>query len=281
MMDLLARIVVWLNALANAVGWVLLAPLAALPGWLSATLVSVASGVLLLLVFKYTSNQRAIRRVRNDINAHLLALKLFKDSAAVAVHAQGRLLVGAGRLLVLGVVPMLVMVIPVCLLLGQLALWYQARPLHVGEEAVITMTLNGAEGSTLPEVRLEPGDGVEVLPPPVRIPSKREVCWQVRARGSGYHRLAFHVDGQVVEKELAVGTGFMRVSARRPGWRPDEALLHPWEPPFRPDARVRSIEVAYPQRASWTSGTDYWMLYWFAVSMLAGFCCRRWVNVQI
>ena len=37
-MDFLARIVVGLNALANALGWVLLTPLGALPGWLSAGL---------------------------------------------------------------------------------------------------------------------------------------------------------------------------------------------------------------------------------------------------
>ena len=38
---------------------------------------------------------------------------------------------------------MLVMVVPVILILGQLSLWYQARPLRVGEEAVVTLKLNG------------------------------------------------------------------------------------------------------------------------------------------
>jgi len=35
------------------------------------------------------------------------------------------------------------MAVPVTLLLGQLALWYQARPLRVGEDTVITLELNG------------------------------------------------------------------------------------------------------------------------------------------
>jgi hypothetical protein len=239
-MDLLARVVVWLNTLANALGRVLLAPVSALPGWLSATLSATVAGVLLLVVFKYTSNQRAIRRVRNEINAQLLALKLFKDNAAVAVDAQGRILQGAGRLQVLAIVPMLVMLVPVCLLLAQLALWYQARPLHTGEETVVTMKLNGTEGSPWPEVRLEPADAGKVTLGPVRVHSKREICWD---------------------------------------WY--EALKNPWEAPFRPDSPVRSIEIDYPGRASWTSGTNWWVVYWFAVSMLAGFCCRRWVNVHI
>ena len=65
-----------------------------MPGWLSATIVAGVTGVLLLLVFKFTSNQAKIGRVRNEINANLLALKLFKDSTRVSLRAQGRILRG-------------------------------------------------------------------------------------------------------------------------------------------------------------------------------------------
>jgi hypothetical protein len=280
-MDVLTQVVVWLNAGANALGWVLLAPVAALPGWLSATLVSAATGVLLLAVFKYTSNQKAIRRVRANINSELLALKLFKDSAAVALRAQGRVLLGASQLLLLAVVPLLVMVVPVCLLLGQLALWYQARPLRVGEDAVVTLKLAGTVESSWPDVRLEPSDAVDVAIGPVRVFSKREVCWNIIARQRGYHRLRFLVNGQPAVKEVAVGDGFLRVSTQRPAWDWSAALLHPWERPFPPDSAVQSIVIDYPQRSSWTSGTDWWVGYWFVVSMVAALCFRRVLNVHV
>ena len=174
-----------------------------MPGWLSATVVAAVTGVLLLVVFKYTSNQDAIKRVRNDINAHLLALKLFKDSAAVSLRAQGGSCSGRFRLFVLAIVPMLVMAVPVTLCLSQLALWYQARPLQVGEDAVITLKLNGDAGSTLPAVSLQPTDAVEVTVGPVRVPSKREVCWNIKAREPGSHRLVFQVGDRTRSKELA------------------------------------------------------------------------------
>ncbi len=280
-MDVLARIVTWLNAAANAAGKLLLAPIAVLPGWLSATLSAAVAGVLLLVVFKFTSNQRAIKRVRDDINAQLLALKLFKDSAAVALQAQGRLLLGAFWLLVFAVVPILVMIVPVTLVLGQLGLWYQARPLHVGEEALVALKLNGGEDSPLPDVSLRPTDALETTVGPVRVPSKREVYWNVTAQQGGTHRVVFDVGGQAVEKELAVGDGFMRVSAVRPGGSLLDALLNPWEAPFGPDSPVRSVEIAYPPRASWTSGTDSWVIYWFVVSMVAALCFRRALNVNV
>ncbi len=240
-----------------------------------------ATGVLLLAVFKYTSNQRAIQRVRNDINAHLLALKLFKDSARVSLRAQGRILLGAFRLFVLAVVPMLVMAVPVTLLLGQLALWYQARPLRVGEDAVIALKLKGDAATAWPPVSLQPTDAVEVEVGPVRVRSKREVCWNVKARESGSHRLVFQVGDQAIAKELAIGDGFMRVSQQRPGWNWSDILLNPWEEPFRPDSSVRSIEISYPRRSSWTSGTDSWVMYWFVVSMAAALCFRRVMNVNV
>jgi uncharacterized membrane protein (DUF106 family) len=280
-MDWLAQIVIWLNDLANALGRLLLAPVSVLPGWLSATLIAAVTGVLLLVVFKYTSNQRAIQRVRNDINANLLALKLFKDSAALAVVSQGRILGGAGRLLVLALVPMAVMSVPVLLILGQLSLWYQQRPLPVGEDAVVTLRLNGAAADPFPEVRLQPTDAAAVMVGPVRVLSKREVCWNIRASESGYHRLVFEVDGQTVNKELAVGDGYMRVSARRPEGSWLEALKYPQEQPFAQDSPVRSIAIDYPARSSWTSGTDYWWIYWLIASMVAGFCFRRVLNVNI
>jgi hypothetical protein len=279
-MHVLTQVVVWLNAVANALGTILLAPTAVLPGWLSATLAAAATGILLLIVFKYTSHQQAIRAVRSDIKANLLALRLFKDSPLVAVKAQGAILLGAGRLLVLALVPMLVMLVPVCLILGQLGLWYQVRPMHKGEETVITLRLSGDDDAEWPEVYLQSNAAAEVTVGPVRAQSKREICWNIKARKDGYHRLNFQVGGQTVEKDFAVGNGLMRVSARRPEWSWEEVLRHPAESPFGPDSPVRSIEVDYPSRPSWTSGTDWWVAYWFVVSMVAALCFRRSLNVH-
>jgi hypothetical protein len=280
-MDILIRVIVWLNAAANALGEWVLAPIGVLPGWLSATAIAVVTGVLLLVVFKYTSNQRAIKRVRDDINANLLALKLFKDSAGVAVVAQQRLLQGAARLFVLALIPIAVMAVPVALLLGQMSLWYQQRPLRVGEEAVVTLTLNGDADDPFPKVSLTPADAVETAIGPVRAFSKREVCWTIVGQERGYHRLEFQVGDQTVAKELAVGDGFMRVSRWRPPWIWSQTLEHPWEAPFTPESPVRSIEISYPPRPSWTSGTNYWMIFWFAVSFAAGLCFRRVLRVNV
>jgi len=306
-MDAVTQVVVWLNAAADAVGCRLLAPIAWTPAWLSTTVVGAVTGVVMLVIFKYTSNQRAIKRVRDGISADLLAVKLFKDSPAVALGAQGRLLLGAGRLLLLALIPMAVMIVPVTLLLGQLSLWYEKRPLAVGAEAVVTVRLGGPADAPYPKVSLQAPDGVEDLAGPIRVRTDagRELWWNVQAKAPGYHRLTFLVDGQPVEKELAAGDGFMRVSPTRPGWSWFDALLHPSEQPFGRNSAVQGIEIDYAGRdslpgadESWPTclyswpmrgagwlrdriGVPGWMIYWFAVSLVVGLCFSRVLKVNI
>ena len=58
---------------------------------------------------------------------------------------------------------------------------------------------------------------------------------------------------------------------------------------------MRSIDVDYPPRLWWTIGPDWlldywwiaalqpfvWIVYWFVVSMIAGFCFRGVLNVNV
>ena len=218
MTNVLAQTAAWLSAAANALGRFLLAPVGVVPGWLSATVVAAVTGVLLLAVFKYTSDQGAIQRVRNDINANLLALKLFKDSATVSLRAQGRIL--AGRL-------------PALRPRRRADAGHgragdpapgTARPLVPGPAAPgrrrhrhHRSSSTAMPASAWPAVSLQPTDAVEVTVGPVRVQSQREVCWNVKARERGSHRLVFQVGDRTSAKELAIGDGLMRVSTATTG----------------------------------------------------------------
>jgi hypothetical protein len=275
------QIVVWLNSLANVLGRVVLLPVEFMPGWLSSTIVAVVTGVLLLWAYKYTSHQRAIKRVRDDIKAQLLALSLFKDNVLVSLRAQGRIIWGALRLMALSLVPMAVMAVPVVLLLGQLSLWSLARPARVGEETVVTLNLVKSDSTAAPKVELQPSDAFAVKLGPVRIESESAVAWTLEPKTAGYHDLVFRVGEVEITKQLAVGDGVMRVSILRPDWDWSEALMHPAETPFRPTATVQAIAIQYPDRQGWTSGTHSWLVYWFAASMVAAFCLRGPLGVNV
>ena len=277
-----APVFTWLNVVINAVAGVLLAPIGAMPGWLSNTIISAVTGVGLLILFKYTSNQQAIGRVKDDIKANMLALKLFKDELSVTFRSQGLVFLGALRLLRYAVWPLLVMIVPVSLELGQMGLWYQWRPLPPGEKSLITMKLAGDPKAAMPQVKVVSIPGAEVTIGPVRIRSKREVCWEIRASEAGRHRIAFEVDSQRFEKEFVVrDRGFERVSAVRPPRRWTAILLHPLEKPFAKDSPVQSISIDYPPRSSRTSGTDWWLGYFFVTSIVFALIFKPLIKVKI
>jgi hypothetical protein len=279
--DRFTQVAIWLNDIANVAGWLLLSPIGWLPGFLSVTLAAVISGVLMLVMFKYTSNQCALQSVRNDIQSQFLALSLFRDSITVCLRAQGRILVGAARLLLLSLIPMTIMLVPMGLLISQLGLWFQSRPLQVGEEAVVALNLRDGSESLWPEVSLQPSDSFAATLGPVRVLSQRSVCWSIQAQAAGYHRIVFDVDGQLFEKQFAVGGGVMRVSMQRPDRKWPEVLLHPAESPFPPASPVKSIEIEYPARSTWTTGRDSWLIYWFIASLVSSVCFRRVLKVQL
>jgi hypothetical protein len=288
MKNFLVDVIDRLNSVANALGNALL-PIGYVPAWLSVTVVAILTGIVMLLIFKYTSNQRAIKNVRKSIKSSLLALRLFKDNVSVVLQSQGRVLVGAFRLLVLAIVPVIVMIVPMSLLLSQLGLWYQNRPLEVGSEATVTLKLNGPSDLPMTEVQMRtPVDatgapaGIKDLTGPVRIFSRREVCWSVEPIQNGYHTLVFVVDGNEYKKEVAVGPPdeIMQVSVERPEWNWLRVFFNPLEVPFHTDSPVKSIEVEFPQSSSWTCGADNWVIYLFVVSLVAAFALRRVFNVN-
>ena len=104
------------------------------PGGSRPSAIAAFNGVLMLARLQvYIRPAARIKRVRDDINANLPRLKLFKDVFARGLRGAGAMFFYcAGRLFDLSVEPRLVMAVPMTLLLGQLALWYEARPLNPG-----------------------------------------------------------------------------------------------------------------------------------------------------
>jgi hypothetical protein len=280
-MVFIAQIISWINVLTNTFGRIALAPIAVLPGWLSNTIISAVTGLFLLVIFKYTSNQRAIGKVREDIKANILALKLFKDSISVTLHAEARVFKGAFLLLFHAIPPMLVMILPVSLLLAQMSLWYQSRPLLLGEVVVMTVKLNDNIKGNWPTVNIKPTSLAEVTVGPVRILSRREICWEIKALENGKHIITLDINGHQIEKELANGDGFMRVSSTRPASNWAGILVNPAEEPFAPDSIVQSVTIDYPKRLSKTSGADWWLIYFFIASMVFALVMRPFVKVRI
>lgn len=262
------------TAIADGV-YTLLAPL---PVWLGITLISALVGVLMLIGFRYTSNQKAIGRARDDITANLLALKLFKDDIVVGFRAQGRLLAALGRLQWHMLRPLIIMLLPMLLVLGQMGLRYQWRPLRPGEQTLVRVQLQ-ADSVDVPDIELDGKNAVHVEAGPIA--GAGEIVWRVRGGEPGRHTVGLRIGDQIYTKELVIGAGFERVSALRATHNWTRQILHPAESPLSADAPIRAIQIDYGAEDSWIYGANWWILYFFIVSMIAALLLKPVFKVRI
>ncbi|MBU0639430.1 MAG: hypothetical protein KKB50_11245 [Planctomycetes bacterium] len=272
-----------LNSVLTPLAGLLLAPFAWAP-LLALVFWSAVLGVLMALGFRHTSNQAALKVNVDRIRAYMLAMKLFKDDLAVTLRCQGALFKHIGLRLAHSLPPMLVMLVPLVLILTQLALRYEKRPLQVGEEAVVTLQLSPAAWAEHNGVALEVPAGMVVTAGRVRDAQDQTVSWRVRPDVTGALSLRWHLGDQVAEKELAVAEDaqrLTRVAARRPGPGFWDRLLYPGEAGFAVNSPVQSIEVRYPQRSTRVFGFDVpWWATFFILSMVCALLARPFLKVQ-
>jgi hypothetical protein len=240
-------------------------------------LVSALTGVAMLLVFKATSNQRAIRRTRDLIRAHMLAMRLFRDDAAVVVDSQKKVLRTNLTYLRYAVVPIVFILPIVVLIMVQLNLRYGPAPAQPGEAVVVKAVFDGALDD---DVTLTAPPGVVVETPALRIPYKREADWRVRPTKLGTYELSLKTKGGTYGKELVVGAaGVGGVSARRVSglW---SQLMNPGERPL--SSGVKEIEVKYPERQNKLFGLGvHWVLTFFVVSLVAAFALKGVLKTEV
>jgi peptidoglycan biosynthesis protein MviN/MurJ (putative lipid II flippase) len=113
-----------LNSLIARLLWVFLGPLRDWPPLAGLTVVSLLVAMALLVIIKFTSNQRALADTKRQILASLFELRLFQDDPRLMLRATGGLLRQQGRYLAYAFVPVLVAFVPITLLLLHLQAYY-------------------------------------------------------------------------------------------------------------------------------------------------------------
>lgn len=258
-------------------------PFRSLPPVWGLTVVSLVTGLIMLWLWGKVSNQDAIKVVRDRIRGNLIGIRLFGDDLGLLFRLQGRII---GQTLVYmryALFPMLILIVPVILVLTQLHLRYEARPLLPDEQAVVRVELR--EGVPVDgAVRLEVPAGVRVETPPVHAASIHEVSWRIRAEEPGSYELQVHTAEGSLGKELRVGKEWGTTSPRRTGKGFFDLLLYSGEDPIPASSPVARIDVTYPAQDPPLTVFGFgihWLVFFFVASLAFGFLFRKPFGVEI
>jgi hypothetical protein len=260
----------------------LFAPIDALPPWAGLAALSLVTAVVVLVVFKWTADQRGLAAAKRAMQAGIFEMRLFNDDVVALLRAQGEVLRQTLRYVRYSLAPTLWLIVPLALLMLQMEFRFGYLGLRVDRSALLTARL-AAGVDTLPaSVSLTAPSGLRVETPAVVFPSAREIVWRIRPDKPGMYDVEIVIDGVSSRKSIAVSERVVRRSPVRPsagGWR---QLLNSSETPLDPSSRLDAIEVTYPARevrvAGWNVG---WAGVYLGLTLLFAYALKGWFGVEM
>ena len=242
--------------------------------------ISLIVGLLMVVVFGYTSNQKAIRVAKDQLKAHLLALRLFQDQIQVVMRSYLRIVIATGRYLRLAFKPLVYVVIPVTFLIVQLDRYLGSVPLRTGEPFLVKAQMNNLD--SLDQATLLLPAGLTATAPPVHVPAENEVAWRIVAGNTGKYVVNVKVADQTFSKVVIVGSGLPRLSSVRLRGKFWERFFVSAEPALPDNKFVEGINVQYQPRNIAFAGIEWnWIWLFFLLSIAAGFLFKSMLGIEI
>ncbi len=265
----------------NALFDLLCGPFGAAAG-LAVAVLSAITGVVMLLLFKWSTNQDELVAARHVLTGRVYEMGLYQDHLSVLAKIQKDLAVANFKYLRWSLPALLVLLPPMVLILAQLDARYGHRPFETGETSLVTVTVAENNVAILDGLVLTASDGVVVETRPVRDPRQGTAWWRVRVEEAGDHELTLTLaDGRTATKYLAAGDGAPRLVKVREQESLLRVLLNPGEAPLPGDLPVRSIALELPERAlDYGIVRMHWLWALIVFSMLGGLAVKDVFKVR-
>lgn len=242
--------------------------------------ISLIVGLLMVIVFGYTSDQKAIHVAKDRLKAHLLALRLFQDQIQVVLRSYGRIVLATGRYLRLAFKPLLFVIIPMTFLIVQLDRYLGSVPLSTGQPFLVKARMDDPD--SLNQASLQLPEALTTTAPPVRVPAENEVAWRLVAAKAGEYVVNVQVADRLFAKRVIVGSGLQRLSAARLRGKFWERIFVSGEPALPQNKFVQAIDVQYPVRNIAFAGIEWnWIWLFFVLSLAAGFLFKSILGIEI
>jgi uncharacterized membrane protein (DUF106 family) len=245
-------------------------------------ILSVVIGLLMIVLFGYTSDQKAIGIAKDQLKAHLLAVRLYRDQLHVVMGSYGKVLRGTGRYLKLAFKPLLYVIIPITLMIVWLDRSLGLTAIQTNTPFLLTARVNNPQALDSVSIDLPPQ--ITASAPPVHVVADNEVVWRLVASQQGAYEVKISAGGQSAVKTVRVSAELAQVSPER--WRDHfwERMFSSGESALPSDSAVESISVNYPERNIPLGIAGYemnWIWLFFILSMIAGFIFKELLGIEV
>jgi len=274
----------FINAILRTLVDGLLYPFRDLSPLVGLTVVSLLTAMGLLIVFKHTSNQKALEDVKQKIHAGLFEIRLYNDDFRAIMRAQAGILRANLTYMRYSMAPMIWTLPPLVLLIAQLQFHYGYAGLTPGQEVLLKVEFSeGAYGGNeKPPVTVTTPEGLKLDDLAVWIPTLGEMAWRLTAAAPGDYELEIRNGAEAAAtKTVRVADNVVRRSPFKVRGVLNE-LIYPAEPSLPQGGAIEAITVTYPEADVDVFGFElHWMIVYFVLSMVFAFILRGPFGVTI
>jgi len=244
--------------------------------------ISLVTGIVMLIVFRFTSNQQGIKRAKAKVGAYILEMRLYSHDLAKMLAALGKTLLSNFIYLRYMVVPIIFIIVPVLIVLIQTSFRYEYRPLQPGEQVIVKAILKSPSTVLEPLVTLHVPEGIVIETPAVRIPALSEIDWRIRVDKQGVYELKFEVNGKQYKKNLHTNNKLATLSRTRTGSSFNTYFLNHSEPKLPDDSPFVSLNIWYPARTLEIMGIELnWIVWFFILSLIFSLAFKNIFRVEL
>lgn len=254
----------------------LLAPLRNCPPFAGLLTVSLLFGVIMILIFRFTSNQRAIGAIRSRMGARALGMLLHLHSPVTVIKTALALMADNFVYLWRIITPMLFIAVPFILTAAALDARYGTMPVPRGVPTTVTLTwveLPAREGFTVT------GTGIAVIEPVIFVDTLRQTSFRVQNAIPGATVTAGGVTFPLGTSAGGAGSVIFRGAARM---NLAERLIKPFLAPLPPDSPVMEATAGLPEaRYRILGGRWSWLTVFLVYSSLSAIAGAAAFKVKV
>jgi len=245
--------------------------------------------IFALLIYKYTSNQKEIKKAKEKIKAHFLEVFLFIDEPILIIKAQVRIMVNGLKYLGYALIPLLIMFLPVLLVLVNMEHRYHYRPFKPGENFLLKVKLKKQIPNWQDAIFIQPSEELRMTSPPLRFLYQEskgetypEIDYRLQVIREGAHPIILRLAGKekikltvLAEAQRASrlvtveGSGFSLNF-----WHPSSGLVPK-------QSLIHSIEITYPKSELNLFGWEsYWGWQFLVLMFIFAFALKPVIRVE-
>jgi len=236
----------FINSIINFIFDVILYPFRSLgPVW-AVIFISFLSGIYILIVFKFFTNQEQLKTTKKKIAGHILELRIFNFDLIVILKILKSIVVTNFKYIRLNALSFIIVAIPLIIVSIQLHMRFNYRAFKIGETASLCVKFKGTTNLKDKNIVLRVPEGIGVETPAIKIDLLNEINWRIKCEREGEFDLMIGIDSQEFKKRLSVNREHILPETYLSSSNAWFFFLNPGAKPLQKEIEASSVSIKYP-----------------------------------